>query len=128
MFHRKVALRDANGNIVKWYGSSLDIDERKRAEEKVRLSEFILPKGSVLPTWEAGPSIPTASTIGLRVISNARTRSGQQTTWCSGIPGSSSPSAGTEVQLTVPCSVAFNSHVSRKGTDRGGFVESGGNP
>src|SRR3984957_1184079 len=27
MFHRKVPLRDANGDIVKWYGSSLDIDE-----------------------------------------------------------------------------------------------------
>jgi hypothetical protein len=48
MFHRKVALRDANGNIVKWYGSSLDIDERKRAEEKVRLSEFYLAEGQRL--------------------------------------------------------------------------------
>ena len=25
MFHRKVPLRDANGNVVKWHGSSLDI-------------------------------------------------------------------------------------------------------
>src|SRR6267378_287106 len=39
MFHRKVPLRDANGNIVKWYGSSLDIDERKTAEEKLREQE-----------------------------------------------------------------------------------------
>jgi len=36
MFHRKVPLRDANGNIVKWYGSSLDIEERKAAEEQLR--------------------------------------------------------------------------------------------
>jgi formate hydrogenlyase transcriptional activator len=36
MFHRKVPLRDENGNIVKWYGSSLDIDERKTAEEQLR--------------------------------------------------------------------------------------------
>jgi len=36
MFHRKVPLRDANGNIVKWYGSSMDIDERKTAEEQLR--------------------------------------------------------------------------------------------
>src|SRR6202021_2958071 len=28
-------------------------------------ASFILPKGSVLATWEAGPSIQTASTIGL---------------------------------------------------------------
>jgi formate hydrogenlyase transcriptional activator len=39
MFHRKVPLRDANGNIVKWYGSSLDIDERKTAEGKIREQE-----------------------------------------------------------------------------------------
>jgi PAS domain S-box-containing protein len=32
MFHRKVPLRDSNGNIVKWYGSSLDIEDRKQAE------------------------------------------------------------------------------------------------
>ena len=39
MFHSKVPLRDERGNIVKWYGSSLDIEERKRAEEKIRQSE-----------------------------------------------------------------------------------------
>src|ERR1700689_3292899 len=36
MFHRKVPLRDGNGNIVKWYGSSLDFDERKTVEEQLR--------------------------------------------------------------------------------------------
>src|SRR6267142_2654253 len=39
MFHRKVPLRDANGNIVKWYGSSFDIEERKAAEQKIREQE-----------------------------------------------------------------------------------------
>ena len=39
MFHRKVPLRDERGNIVKWYGSSLDIEERKRAEDKIREQE-----------------------------------------------------------------------------------------
>ena len=39
MFHRKVPLRDTSGNIVKWYGSSLDIDERKTAEGKIRTQE-----------------------------------------------------------------------------------------
>jgi len=59
MFHRKVPLRDANGNIVKWYGSSLDIEERKTAEEQLRRNaksckeaSFISPKDSVLPTWK----------------------------------------------------------------------------
>ncbi len=55
MFHRKVPLRDANGNIVKWYGSSLDIDESKTAEEQLRRnaeelqrSEFYLAEGQRL--------------------------------------------------------------------------------
>ena len=36
MFHRKVPLLDEDGNIVKWFGSSLDIEERKTAEEQLR--------------------------------------------------------------------------------------------
>src|SRR6266704_1398609 len=44
MFHRKVPLRDANGNIVKWYGSSLDIEERKAAEQRIREQETELRK------------------------------------------------------------------------------------
>jgi PAS domain S-box-containing protein len=36
MLHHKVALRDENGNIVKWYGSSIDIEDRKRAEDRLR--------------------------------------------------------------------------------------------
>ncbi|HSZ01257.1 MAG TPA: PAS domain-containing protein, partial [Terriglobales bacterium] len=39
MFHRKVALRSERGNIVKWYGSSMDIDERKTAEVELRRSK-----------------------------------------------------------------------------------------
>jgi formate hydrogenlyase transcriptional activator len=31
MAHRKVPLRDDHGNIVKWYGSSIDIEDIKRA-------------------------------------------------------------------------------------------------
>src|SRR5580700_6330925 len=52
MFHRKVPLRDENGNIVKWFGSSLDIEERKTAEEQfhrkaeeLQRSEFYLAEG-----------------------------------------------------------------------------------
>src|SRR6185295_1491286 len=65
MFHRKVPLRDANGNIVKWYGSSLDIDERKTAEEQLRYnakelqrSEFYLAEGQRLAhmgSWAFDP-------------------------------------------------------------------------
>jgi PAS domain S-box-containing protein len=55
MFHRKVPLRDQRGDIVKWYGSSLDIEERKTAEEQLRRntqalqrSEFYLAEGQRL--------------------------------------------------------------------------------
>ena len=37
--HRKVPLRDETGNIVKWYGSVIDIEDRKRAEEELKGSE-----------------------------------------------------------------------------------------
>jgi PAS domain S-box-containing protein len=32
MLHHKVPVRDEHGRIVKWYGSSIDIEDRKRAE------------------------------------------------------------------------------------------------
>jgi PAS domain S-box-containing protein len=32
-------LRDEAGNIIQWYGTNTDIDDRKRAEEKLRRSE-----------------------------------------------------------------------------------------
>jgi PAS domain S-box-containing protein len=37
--HRKVPLRDEAGNIVKWYGSVIDIEDRKRAEQELRQAE-----------------------------------------------------------------------------------------
>src|SRR6266705_1331348 len=40
--HRKVPLRDETGKIVKWYGSSLEIEERKWAEVELRRSEAYL--------------------------------------------------------------------------------------
>jgi PAS domain S-box-containing protein len=37
--HRKVPLRDGLGKVVKWYGSSIEVEGRKRAEEKIRRDE-----------------------------------------------------------------------------------------
>ena len=60
MFHRKVPLRDANGNIVKWYGSSLDIDGRKTAEAAVRRSEAYLAEAQGLShTGSFGWKVPS---------------------------------------------------------------------
>src|SRR5258708_11127953 len=33
--HRKVPLRDGLGKIVKWYGSSVEIEDRMRAEDRL---------------------------------------------------------------------------------------------
>src|SRR5437879_1040768 len=35
ILHRKVPLRDEHGNIAKWIGSSVDIEDRKCAERKI---------------------------------------------------------------------------------------------
>src|SRR5213593_1836638 len=52
LLHRKVSLRDEHGNIVKWFGSSVDIEDRKRAEQRIadktlqlERSEFYLQQG-----------------------------------------------------------------------------------
>ena len=37
--HRKVPVRDAQGMVVKWYGSSIEVEDRKRAEEEIRRDE-----------------------------------------------------------------------------------------
>jgi PAS domain S-box-containing protein len=36
MLHHKVPLRDERGSIVKWYGSSIDIQDRKGAEDELQ--------------------------------------------------------------------------------------------
>jgi PAS domain S-box-containing protein len=46
--HRKVPLRDTQGTIIRWYGSSVDIDDRKRAEDALQRSQFYLNEGQRL--------------------------------------------------------------------------------
>src|SRR6266446_4882572 len=55
LLHRKAPLHDEHGNIVKWFGSSIDIEDRKCAEEQLRRSaqelqrsEFYLSEGQRL--------------------------------------------------------------------------------
>jgi PAS domain S-box-containing protein len=45
MLHHKVAARDEYGNIVKWHGSSIDIEDRKQAEGALQKSQFYLAEG-----------------------------------------------------------------------------------
>ncbi len=63
--HRKLPLRDEHGNIVKWFGSSLDIEDRKCAEQRIaektsqlERSEFYLREGERLAhmgSWSLRP-------------------------------------------------------------------------
>jgi len=45
---RRVPLRDEAGKIIRWYGISYDIEDRKRAEQELRRSEAFLAKGQRL--------------------------------------------------------------------------------
>jgi len=65
MLHHKIAVRDEHGKIVKWYGSSIDIEDRKRTEEQLHQSaqelqrrEFYLAEAQRLGhmgTWVFDP-------------------------------------------------------------------------
>jgi PAS domain S-box-containing protein len=48
MFHSKVPVRDERGSIVKWFGSSMDIERLKRAEKAWQRNEFYLAEGQRL--------------------------------------------------------------------------------
>src|SRR5882762_5311372 len=65
LLHRKLPLRDEHGNIEKWFGSSLDIEDRKCAEQRIaektsqlERSEFYLREGERLAhmgSWSLRP-------------------------------------------------------------------------
>src|SRR5260221_3755176 len=46
--HRKVPMRDERGAIVKWYGSSVDIEDLKQKEDALRRSEAYLAEAQRL--------------------------------------------------------------------------------
>jgi len=50
MLHLKVPLRDSNGKIVRWHGSSIDIEEQKRAEDHLRDIRIKLARASRIAT------------------------------------------------------------------------------
>ena len=52
MLHRKVAVRDQAGSIVKWHGSSIDIEERKQTEFYLHEGQRLAHMGS----WAFNPA------------------------------------------------------------------------
>ena len=68
-------LRDEAGNIVKWYGSSTDIEDRKRAEEALRDSEQRFRDYAETASdwlWETGPTTGSRPYIGARQCGRLR--------------------------------------------------------
>src|ERR1700746_4098926 len=58
-------LRDQSGNIVKWYGSSNHIEDRKRAEEQLRRSEAKLTEAQrVSQTGSFGWNVSSGERFG----------------------------------------------------------------
>src|ERR1700749_1485408 len=58
LLHRKLPLRDEHGNIVKWFGSSIDIEDRKRIQAAAPPEAQLQATLKVIPahTWYAAPS------------------------------------------------------------------------
>jgi PAS domain S-box-containing protein len=48
LLHRTVPLRNEHGKVVRWYISSIDVEDRRRAEEAVRRSEAYLAEAQKL--------------------------------------------------------------------------------
>jgi len=48
LLHRAVPLRNEHGKVVKWFVSSIDVEDRRRAEEAVRRSEAYLAEAQHL--------------------------------------------------------------------------------
>jgi len=61
--HHKEPLRNEAGEIIKWYGSSIDIQERKTAEEKIREQEGELRQILDLTPQHIGVLAPDGSRL-----------------------------------------------------------------
>src|SRR5882724_7580363 len=58
-FIRNVPLRDETGKLVRWYGTAIDIEDRKRAEQALRRSEAYLAEAHRLAktgSWAYSPA------------------------------------------------------------------------
>jgi PAS domain S-box-containing protein len=60
---RGVPLRDSGGKIVKWYGISTDIEDRKRAEDALKRSEAYLAESQRLTKTGSWAHIPDGPSL-----------------------------------------------------------------
>jgi PAS domain S-box-containing protein len=76
---RNVPLRDERGNIVNWYGTSIDIEERRQAEDALRQSEAFLSEAQRLSktgsfSWSVSTGEIVWSEETFRIFQYDRTR------------------------------------------------------
>jgi formate hydrogenlyase transcriptional activator len=66
MLHQKVAVRDESGHIVKWYGTSTDIEDRRQAEQKLRqvLEEIRGSEANLRRTLDTIPALVSSFSPG----------------------------------------------------------------
>ena len=60
---RAVPVRDDRGKVIRWYGTSTDIEDRKRAEEKLRQDERELRRITDAIAEPIGVLAPDGSTL-----------------------------------------------------------------
>jgi hypothetical protein len=91
-------LRDSDGKIIQWYGLSIDIDERKRAEDHLRDTRIKLAKASRLATVaELSASIAHELNQPLMsILANAQAAK----KWLSGVPSNLSE-AGLSIERII---------------------------
>ena len=95
--HHKEPLRNELGEIVKWYGSSIDIQERKTAEEKIREQETELRQIVDLTPQHIGVFAPSGEPL---YLNNAGLEYFGATVW-RGADGPDAPHAWTGSRLDL---------------------------
>jgi signal transduction histidine kinase len=131
---RAEPLRDELGNIVKWYGSSTDIEDRKRTEEALRESEQRFRDYAETASdwlWETGPDHRVTrisqqhSAIGVMPSSRI-----DMTRWDFATDAESEPEKWRLHRATLDAHLPFRDFVYRSasGTGSAVYIRSSGKP
>jgi PAS domain S-box-containing protein len=132
--HRAEPLHDDAGNIVKWYGSSTDIEDRKRTEEALRESEQRFRDYAETASdwlWEAGPDHRVIRiSEHVNAIGIVPTREGGITRWDIATDIESEPEKWRLHRETIDAHKPFRDFVYRTANQSGApvYVRSSGKP
>src|SRR6202011_2048587 len=129
-----VPLRDEAGNIVKWYGTSIDIEDRKRAEEGLRESEQRFRDYAETASdwlWETGPDHRVTRISqqhgAIGVIPSSRI---DMTRWDFATDAESEPEKWQLHRATLDAHLPFRDFVYRSASGSGSavYIRSSGKP